>query len=80
MALSVVVKDREKQLFFGKCITVSSVNDVGEFDVLEKHANFITLIHKTLILDKSLKTEKVIPIVKGILIVSNNDVEVFVQS
>ena len=44
-ALSVVVASTDKVLWTGIARSVSSVNSDGTFDILPKHANFITLIN-----------------------------------
>lgn len=44
--LSVQVRDREGVKFEGIAKSLSSVNAVGNFDILPEHANFICLIKK----------------------------------
>lgn len=44
-ALSVVVASTDKVLWTGIASSVSSTNSDGTFDILPKHANFITLIN-----------------------------------
>jgi F0F1-type ATP synthase epsilon subunit len=43
-----VIMDRDHIVFEGMVVAVSSVNDKGPFDVLEQHAQFISLIKDVL--------------------------------
>jgi F0F1-type ATP synthase epsilon subunit len=67
-----------KEVFFkGRAKSISSQNPLGKFDVLPKHANFITLIFNelTIITDKG---EKIFyQFKKGVLEVTENKVNVF---
>ena len=74
-----LIRSRENLIYEGDCETVTSFNDVGEFDVLEHHANFITLIKKFIVINKGLKEEKKIAIEKGILTANEDIVEVYIQ-
>ena len=43
--LSVIVRSEEKEMVWeGKADSVSSCNSQGVFDILPKHANFVTMI------------------------------------
>ena len=42
------VVSREGIIFEGDVSSITSFNDAGKFDVLEQHANFISLINKGL--------------------------------
>lgn len=75
--LKVYVKSRNETLFDGEAVSVTSSNDVGEFDVLWRHANFVTLIKKHIVIDKGLPTEKKFDIEKGLLCVYANEVQVY---
>ena len=44
--LSVKVNTAEKVIWEGEADSVSSHNSQGSFDILPKHANFITIIHR----------------------------------
>jgi F0F1-type ATP synthase epsilon subunit len=75
--LFLTVRSRTKVEYQGIVNTVSSYNDKGPFDVLNSHANFITLINNSLIIDQNLSSRKYIKIDKGVLSVSNNIIEVY---
>ena len=63
----------------GDALTVSSVNETGEFDVLHKHANFVTLIRGYVIVDKGLPTEKKFEIDSGVLAAKTDSVDVYLD-
>ena len=77
LILSVSVRDRSGILFEGEAEAVSSVNEKGPFDILPLHANFISIISRTLALHIKSNVRKEIPIQKGVLIVRENRVEVY---
>jgi len=77
-ALKVLIRSKNKTFFDGVCYSVSSMNDVGEFDILSEHANFVTLIKNKIIIDKSMDSEKTISIDnKAVLNIINNQVDVY---
>lgn len=75
--LDVVVRKREGTLYEGKATSVSSWNEVGTFDVLPLHANFVSVIKKTLTVRKDSGRDLEVPIDRGILHVKENKVDVF---
>lgn len=76
--LKVTVRDRRKILFEGEVKSLSSVNQVGDFDVLPMHANFVSLIKKEVVLDKGTSYEEVFEIDSGLLSVDEDGVDVYV--
>lgn len=79
MSFKIKILSKDRLVFDGVCTTLTSYNSVGEFDVLEYHANFITMISKYLIIDKNSPTEKKILLEKGILSSKGDTVDVFIQ-
>jgi hypothetical protein len=77
-SLAVSIKDKDKALFNGQASAVTSLNDKGQFDILPKHANFISLI-KDWIIVYSGGTKQTFPLKKGILKVQADKVSVFLQ-
>lgn len=75
--LLAVVRDRNGLIFQGQVEAVSSLNDKGSFDVLPQHANFITIIKKSVTVHMPDKQEKRIELESGILKVTDNNVEVY---
>jgi F0F1-type ATP synthase epsilon subunit len=67
-----------KEVFYqGEAISVSSQNQLGKFDILPKHTNFITLIFDELSI-VTLKGEKITYRFKrGVLEVTKNKVNIY---
>lgn len=59
--------------------SISAVNDTGEFDILPKHHNFMTLISQGDVIVRSGEREEKIPIQKGIMHVKSDEVIVFLD-
>ena len=75
--LKVSVLQFEFNLYEGTAEAVSSINEKGLFDVLPKHANFITLVNKKLTIHESAEKKREFKIDSGILKVINNQVTIF---
>jgi F0F1-type ATP synthase epsilon subunit len=68
----------KKEVFYqGKAEAVSSQNRLGKFDILPRHANFITLISKELTILTPAKNKISYQFERGVLIVSKNEVKIF---
>lgn len=67
----------EEKNFEGKAIAVSSQNQLGRFDILPGHANFITFIFKEISIQLNSKEKISFQFERGILEVSENEVNVF---
>jgi len=76
--IEISVKTKEKTIYKGKASTFTSRNDVGIFDILPMHANFITLINDFIVLDKGLVSEQKIDLEKGLVFFRDNKVDVYV--
>lgn len=79
MALKVLVTSRTEKIFDGVCTSLTSNNDVGEFDVLEQHANFISLIKDYIILNKDSQNEQKIDIESGVLTCESDSISAYVR-
>jgi len=75
--LSIIVKSRDGIVFEGKAKSVTSNNEKGRFDILPNHANFITIINKELIIERSKAKKEYIDVENGVLKVADNKIEVF---
>lgn len=75
--LYLMVRNRDNILFSGEVVSLSSFNKKGKFDVLERHANFISLVSKSLLIGLKDGTEKEIKIDNGVMRVLGNRVEVY---
>ena len=71
------VRTRQNMLFEGPISSLSSVNETGKFDVLIKHANFISLIKDYLIINLIDGTKREIKVENAILRVLDNQADVY---
>lgn len=74
--IHVTIKNRQNIYFDGEVNAITSFNDLGLFDILPKHENFISLIKNKIILhNKSEKKE--LKIDQGLLKVRDNKVDIY---
>ncbi|QQS39321.1 hypothetical protein IPM62_01780 [Candidatus Woesebacteria bacterium] len=71
------IHDRDEVVYEGEVVSLTSFNEKGEFDVLAKHANFISLVQNKLIIVTPDNKEKEIPIKNGVIKVENNKADVY---
>jgi F0F1-type ATP synthase epsilon subunit len=76
--LVLTVKSRKDTLFSGNVYSITSINELGFFDILPYHTNFVTLIKDVVVIDKGLPTEKDIKLDKGVLTVISNNIKIYV--
>lgn len=72
-----LVRSREGVIFEGEVKSITSYNDQGKFDVLAKHANFISLIQKKLTIIEPDEKVTEIPVDNALLRTRENKVEVY---
>jgi F0F1-type ATP synthase epsilon subunit len=70
------MKNRESIIFDGQVNAISSYNDVGLFDVLPMHENFISLIKDKIILHSN-NGNKEYKINGGVLKVKDDKVDIY---
>lgn len=73
-----LVRSREGKIYDGEVESITSYNEKGTFDVLESHANFISLIKNKLIIKELNGSIKEIPVDNGLMRVRDNNVEIYV--
>lgn len=71
------VRNRQESLFEGEVKAVSSFNEIGPFDILPQHANFISLIQKALVIHQIGGTRNEIKFDVAILRIVENKAEVY---
>ena len=76
--LKVTIRDRRSVMFSGSVKSLSSINSVGEFDVLPEHANFVSLIKDKVILNKDSSNPKIFELDVGLVNVDEVGVNVYV--
>ena len=75
--LTVIVRDRKGIVWQGEATVVSSINSVGPFDVLQNHANFISIIKTRLLVTKIDKTKQEFNVDSGVMQVRENQIMVY---
>lgn len=76
--LNVSVRSKKEKIYEGIARSVSSQNEMGFFDILPMHTNFVTLVKNFVVIDKGLSTEKYIKIESGIVTVVGDLVKVYI--
>ncbi len=75
--LSVEVRNPDKILFKGSAIAISSRNEVGPFDVLPQHENFISIVSGNIIVWTGKHQKQEIESTSAIMKAKSNTVRVF---
>ena len=76
--IHVTIKNQETTLFDGDVTALSSFNDVGLFDILPMHENFISIVKDKIILHNK-EAQKELKIDHGVLKVRNNKVNIYLN-
>lgn len=77
--MAVKVYSPYKVYFDGLATSVSAASKTGEFDILPKHHNFITLLEPCDLVVRTDKDEEMFPISGGIMHVKADDLVVFLD-
>lgn len=75
--LNLKIRTRDDVIFDSQVDSVSSINEAGKFDVLRRHANFISLIRDQLIIRDLQGHSKNMKINQGIMKVEDDGVFVY---
>jgi F0F1-type ATP synthase epsilon subunit len=75
--LKVKIRDMQNVVFEGHVDRVSSFNEVGRFDVLPLHANFISIIRKELALYRNNQKIQEFKIEQAVMKVKNDNINIF---
>ena len=76
--IGVTIKNRDNILFDGPVTAITTYNDMGLFDVMPMHENFISLIKNKIILH-NLDAKKEFKINQGIIKIKNNKVDIYLD-
>ena len=71
------IVSKEGILFDDNVRSLTSYNDKGKFDILATHANFISIIYKSIIIIDSKGQKKELEIEKALLRNKNNRLEIY---
>lgn len=74
--IKVVIRKKDGVLWEGEVSSLSSTNEIGNFDILPEHSHFVGLIEKYVII-RTAQGEKKYDIDRGILSVKDGIIEVF---
>jgi F0F1-type ATP synthase epsilon subunit len=77
--MAVKVYSPFKVYFEGLAISVSAASKTGNFDILPKHHNFITLLEPCDLVVRTDREEETFPITGGIMHVKADDLVVFLD-
>lgn len=77
-AVDVVVRNRDGTVFTGHVFAVSSVNEIGNFDILPQHANFICTVKDSLTIHHNKEKKQELKIDNGVLRAKANLIEVYI--
>lgn len=72
-----IVHSREQIVYDERVSSITSYNDKGKFDITPNHANFISLVQKSLLARKEDGTTKEIRVENGVLRFLDNNVSVY---
>ena len=76
--LDIKIRSRDKTVFEGQALHLTSNNSLGSFTVLPRHANFISIIRDFIIIKATDRTEQRIEIDEtAILKVFQNHIDIF---
>src|SRR6185312_12045805 len=76
-SLKVKVRDTENILFEGDVDRVSSINEIGPFDIYPMHANFISILTKELSLYQNKQKVKELKLEQAVIKVKRDVVNIF---
>lgn len=74
--IHVTIRNKESVIYDGQVTAVSSINDVGLFDILPFHENFISLVKEKIIVHES-TGQKEFKINNGLLKVKDDKVNIY---
>lgn len=72
------VVSREGIIYEGEAISITSHNEMGIFDVLAQHANFISLINRGIVIRDPNNIKKEVNFDNALMKVYKNNVEVYI--
>lgn len=76
--LRVLIRNREKVIYDGEALALSSVNGRGTFDILGQHINFISIIKDYIKIHKPDHSLQEYKLRTGLMKVNGNRIEIFV--
>ena len=78
-SIHVTVRDRNRVIYEADATAITTYNETGLFDILPQHANFISLVEKSLVVHTVDGKKTTITINNGLLKVKDNAVHCYVN-
>lgn len=78
-SIHVTVRDRRKVIYEADARAVTTYNETGLFDILPQHANFISLIEKSVVIHTVDGKKTTITIDNGLVKVKDNAIHLYVN-
>lgn len=75
--ISVTVRDRQGSVFEGEALSLSAYNKKGRFDILQNHANFISIIYNRLSITRPDGIRQEFPVKSGVMQIIKNKVLIY---
>ena len=75
--LTAAIKSRKKTFYEGPAVSISSQNATGVFDILPKHAHFISVVRNFVKIEKANGETENFDIKTGVLRVFDDKVDVY---
>lgn len=76
--IKVILRDKQGKKIEKDLVAISSFNEIGQFDILFNHANFVSKIEKKIIFHHSFSKKEEMEIEDGIISAKENSVEIFI--
>ena len=76
--LQIKISNKDRSIYVGEAYAVSSRNEIGNFDILGEHANFVSVIQEYVDIHKDKVNRQRYAVDRGILTVRGNIVEIFI--
>lgn len=76
--LQIKISKKDKTVYDDVGVAVSSKNEIGAFDILGEHSNFVSIIQEYIDVHKADSSKQRFIVDRGILTVRSNIVEVFI--
>ena len=75
--ISVTIYDLESVVYQGKIKALTSNNEMGKFDILPMHSNFISIVKDYIILHERQGSQKQFKLHRGVLRLVDNQITIF---
>lgn len=78
MYFNLKIVSRDGVIYEDQVISITSYNEVGKFDILAQHSNFISLIQKNIVIQDKGMQFKEIPLDNALIKVFENNATIYI--